>query len=549
MPVNTDSFRLNARSLSVAFFLGLALFVGVFIVFFPGAKDGTLVLDDLHVIYNLATVKDMPWLEGYINYLFQHRGYFDRPISYLTFYLQKQSLDAGLYPFKLFNIVLHAVNTVLVFALIVQILRTRYLSLNRFLLITAAVLAFLWAVSTIQVSTVLYATQRMTLLSATFSLLALLVFGYLRKQNDIRLQLSGLLFVVCPLIVLGFLCKENAFLVFLYLLVLDGTVYNKMPAHKWYLVWRRLFVLLPILLLVLYFVSDIERHFIANFSFREFDVGERFLTQHRIVLEYIAKFFFPFVYHFGVINTEFAVSHSFVQPISTSISFVLIWGAIFAAFYYRHKKPLLCFGVLFFFAGHAMESSVLSLELYFEHRNYLPVAGLVMVMAAGVISFYEKVAQEQSVRIGRLASLFAVIMASVYLIFVVVKTRAEVELWTNPVRQAFVWYTHSPKSQRAHSHLGSTLFSYGLYKEAASLYQQTNHLFPGDISKDLLWLELVCVSPDIHLPDKSALLDKAKSADYQREAIIIINSLLSLLESGRCKNLPRTGVPRIGGQV
>ena len=55
------------------------------------------------------------------------------------------------------------------------------------------------------------------------------------------------------------------------------------------------------------------------------------------------------------------------------------------AFHWRRKYPLLALPVLFFFAGHLLESTVIGLELYFEHRNYLPAAFLFMPLAAGIV--------------------------------------------------------------------------------------------------------------------------------------------------------------------
>ena len=43
----------------------------------------------------------------------------------------------------------------------------------------------------------------------------------------------------------------------------------------------------------------------------------------------------------------------------------------------------LAFGIAWFLVGHSIESTVFSLELYFEHRNYFPGVGLFLL--AGVL--------------------------------------------------------------------------------------------------------------------------------------------------------------------
>jgi hypothetical protein len=50
---------------------------------------------------------------------------------------------------------------------------------------------------------------------------------------------------------------------------------------------------------------------------------------------------------------------------------------VFSAFFNMGKKAgALLAGLMFFFAAHLVESSFIPLELYFEHRNYLPAFGL-----------------------------------------------------------------------------------------------------------------------------------------------------------------------------
>jgi protein O-mannosyl-transferase len=42
---------------------------------------------------------------------------------------------------------------------------------------------------------------------------------------------------------------------------------------------------------------------------------------------------------------------------------------------------LAAFGILFFFAGHRLESTLIPLEPAFENRNYLPSLGLILAAA------------------------------------------------------------------------------------------------------------------------------------------------------------------------
>ena len=55
---------------------------------------------------------------------------------------------------------------------------------------------------------------------------------------------------------------------------------------------------------------------------------------------------------------------------------MLVVALVTSSFVLRRKLPLFAFGILFFFASHVVESSVLGLELMFEHRNYTGTFGM-----------------------------------------------------------------------------------------------------------------------------------------------------------------------------
>jgi hypothetical protein len=56
----------------------------------------------------------------------------------------------------------------------------------------------------------------------------------------------------------------------------------------------------------------------------------------------------------------------------------------------RRRGRLLAFGVSFFLVGHALESTVFPLELYFEHRNYLPSVGIWFALVALVAQLQQR---------------------------------------------------------------------------------------------------------------------------------------------------------------
>ena len=61
----------------------------------------------------------------------------------------------------------------------------------------------------------------------------------------------------------------------------------------------------------------------------------------------------------------------------------LLWHALLLGFaaLYAYRRPLLSLGIALFYLGHLIESTVLNLEVVYEHRLYLPSIGLYLALA------------------------------------------------------------------------------------------------------------------------------------------------------------------------
>src|SRR5690606_29063829 len=107
-------------------------------------------------------------------------GQLGRPISLLTFALQANSWPGNPAAFKLINLSLHLINGLLIVLISRFLARTLPLTetLKTWL---PLVVGGIWLIQPMHVSTVLYAVQRMTLLMACFSLLALSGYLYGRE--------------------------------------------------------------------------------------------------------------------------------------------------------------------------------------------------------------------------------------------------------------------------------------------------------------------------------------------------------------------------------
>jgi tetratricopeptide (TPR) repeat protein len=136
------------------------------------------------------------------------------------------------------------------------------------------------------------------------------------------------------------------------------------------------------ILLALLFTGMAPVHEImARFSQRDFTVGQRVLTELRVVIFYISLIFWPHPSRLNL-DHDFSLSHSLIDPITTLLALIAIFSAIAAAIYLAKKAPLISFGILWFFGNLVIESSIIPLEIIFEHRTYLPSIIFILMLVS-----------------------------------------------------------------------------------------------------------------------------------------------------------------------
>ncbi|HET7662839.1 MAG TPA: hypothetical protein VFK31_04295 [Rhodanobacteraceae bacterium] len=107
-------------------------------------------------------------------------------------------------------------------------------------------------------------------------------------------------------------------------------------------------------------------------SARPWTLGQRLLTEPRVLMDYLQLLWLPRPFTPGLFNDQIHASISLFAPWTTLPCLLAVLGLIGGALWLRKRWPALTLAVLFYFVGQALESSTIALELYFEHRNYLP---------------------------------------------------------------------------------------------------------------------------------------------------------------------------------
>ena len=448
------------------------------LIYLPGLGSG-LYLDDFYNLHLLTQVRE----QGVLAFVGSGvSGPFGRPLSYLSFALQAGSWPGNLPAFKLVNLLLHLGNGALIFLLCRAL--APHIGLSQpgrdlFCLFATA----LWLVHPLHLSTVLYIVQRMTQLSAACIFLG--VLGYLAGRRALAAGRIRHGFVVMTLAVgagtgAAVLCKENGVLLPLLILVLDLTLLHAQRAPPGYRLWRLLCLSLPAAVMGAWLLWQAwaSQH---AFDWRPYSMYQKSLTEASVLLTYLWNLLIPRPAAYGLFHDDFPVARTLVEPLWTLPAVIAILVLIGVAVYWRRRQPMVAFSVLWFFTGHLLESTHLNLEIYFEHRNYLPSAGLLMLLPWALLRLGSRLPAS-----GPLVGAFCL-----YLALVVVVSVQNSLLWRQPLQFAQEMVRTHPDSRWALAQLGSNYIGAGDLGQADALFREMAERHPTAI---LPWLRLASIS-------------------------------------------------------
>lgn len=364
-----------------------------------------------------------------------------RPLALLSFLLDANNWPADPAPFLRTNVLLHLLNGALLFVLLRQLGR-RLDGPSARTDATAVVGAGVWLLHPLFVSTTLYIVQREAMLPATFTLLGLIawVHGRARFAASPNAGLAWMIGGLGLCTLLAVLSKANGALLPLLAWVIDAVVLRSgneagLPNDRRLRVARGAMLIAPSMLIFAWLAWQL-RHLHQNFGIRSWTIGERLLTEPRVLIDYLQLLVVPRTLSTGLYNDGYIVSTGLLTPASTFPSLLAILALGATGFALRHRNPALACALLFFFAGHLIESTVLPLELYFEHRNYLPAMLLGWPLARAVIGL-------------RLNKDARASLCAILLLMLAWLTWQRASLWTQQDRMAYLWADQNPTSSRA----------------------------------------------------------------------------------------------------
>lgn len=309
-----------------------------------------------------------------------------RPLSLLTFLIDDWAWPSTPWAFKYTNLMLHLINSALLMLVMCRLAIARG-AVAHWWWVMPLLAATLWSLNPYHVSSVMYVVQRMALLSTACVLAGLWLYLLGRARLAAGSAARGYSLMLAAYGIgagVGVLFKENAALFVLLVPLLEWLSPRREMTR------RPLMLKLGLTIPAVVFVAAVALQW-PSFQdqyhwFRDFSLGERLMTQARALGYYLWRYLVPGVSYVGVFGDGFPKSTGLLAPPSTLIWVVVHASLVAGAIILRHRWPLFSLGILFFYVAHLMESGVVPLELFFEHRNYLPSAFLfapLLVLAPG----------------------------------------------------------------------------------------------------------------------------------------------------------------------
>jgi hypothetical protein len=489
----------------------LLLIAALGVIVYSNTFHVPFIFDDQSSIVNNEVIREGGnFFRNSTGYLYNPRRF----IGYLTFALNYRMGGLDVTGYHVFNLAVHVINALLVYALVRLTLQTPFfadrgsgvgdrhpgsstsdpqLETLNFIALFAGLL---FAVHPIQTQAVTYIVQRLTSIMTLFYLLAVILYGRMRVAEESGEGSPGkvLGFYLGSLasVVLAMQTKENAFTLPFAIALYEGMFFRGS-------FWKRAMRLIPFFATMLIIpLSMLDMHKpmgdvisdVSEVTQHKAPVTrlEYLYTQFRVIVTYLRLLVFPVNQN---LDYDYPLYHSlFDPPVFASFLFLMALAGLAVCLTYRStfgvqcstletrnskletRNPrsgvlrLIAFGIFWFFLTLAVESSIIPItDVIYEHRVYLPAAGAFIATAALLVTL----AGRYQGKIGRKAALAAAVLVVALLGAATFQRNrvwgAGVTLWDDVVKK-------SPRKVRGYNNLGAALSDAGRKDEAVATLKQ-----------------------------------------------------------------------------
>jgi hypothetical protein len=220
----------------------------------------------------------------------------------------------------------------------------------------------------------------MTSMATLFSLLSL--YSYVKARLAEKGFTRAWLFGAAALFAgMALLSKENSGML---PVIIAGYEFYFLPrSQKGKTNNRKAFIFYTVALLVfigiclLFLGSNPIHSILAKFSSREFTLGQRLLTETRVVFHYLSLLILPLPSRLNLAY-DYPLSTGLLAPPQTLLAILGLGTLVVLIFWLYRRDRLTSFALFWFLTNLVIESSFIALEIIFEHRMYMPSMFLIL---------------------------------------------------------------------------------------------------------------------------------------------------------------------------
>ena len=497
--------------------LPIPILLGALYFFYSFGFGGIFFFDDPPALDGLLYVKD--WSSALFYISSGNGGPLGRPMALASFLINASDYPDSAAGFLVTNTLIHLLNVLLV-ALIIQRLQRQSRGLLPDTPWFAPLTAGLWGMLPILASTSMMVVQRMTSLSALFVLLGVWLYLWGRARQERMLPVLVTVFGIGLCTLLALLSKENGALLPVFLLIMEMTLLpvNKDHTPAWPQRILRAAITVPSLVLAAYMLSLLPGSVDAHAT-RAFSLSERLLTQPVILWDYLRLGFLPRPFALGPFHDDYPVYQA--VDVTPWLALLAWLAALGGALFYRRAYPIIAFGVFWYLGGHFIESTWIPLELYFEHRNYLPILGPVIAVSC----VFSKISLNAGLKTS---------IAGIYFAFMAFVLWQTTSIWGN--RELELWARQHPASPRAVQTMAQSYVYAGRPNEALRMLENALALNPALSSVAMQGLRLQCNSNDANAFAQylATMLATLETSHFSHLTLFSLNAIRELHERGAC---------------